>query len=111
MKAMLLNAPTQLVSGNVDDATAGDGETLVRVTHTGVCGTDLKIYNGGIPVEYPRIMGHEVIGEIAEVGSAKGVNAGTRSADIAKTAASGRRTCVPTASSSVGTETAAFPSS
>ena len=78
MKAMLLKAPTQLVSGDVDDATAGDGETLVRVTHTGVCGTDLKIYNGGIPVEYPRIMGHEVIGEIAEVGSAEGVNAGTR---------------------------------
>lgn len=78
MKAMLLNAPTQLVSGDVDDTTAGDGETLVRVTHTGVCGTDLKIYNGGIPVEYPRIMGHEVIGEIAEVGSAQGVDAGTR---------------------------------
>ena len=75
---MLLNAPSQLVSGVVADATVADGETLVRVTHSGVCGTDLKIYNGGIPVDYPRIMGHEMIGEIAEVGSAQEVNVGTR---------------------------------
>jgi 2-desacetyl-2-hydroxyethyl bacteriochlorophyllide A dehydrogenase len=78
MKAMILSAPSQLSPGDVDDAIAGDGETLVRVTHSGVCGTDLKIYNGGIPVDYPRIMGHEMIGEIAEVGSAKGVDVGTR---------------------------------
>ena len=78
MKAMLLSAPSQLSPGDVDDAVASDGETLVRVTHSGVCGTDLKIYNGGIPVEYPRIMGHELIGEIADVGAAIGVNVGTR---------------------------------
>ena len=78
MKAMILSAPSQLGPGEVDDAVAGDGETLVRVTHSGVCGTDLKIYNGGIPVEYPRVMGHEMIGEIAEVGAAEGVDVGTR---------------------------------
>jgi len=78
MKAMLLNAPSQLSPGNVNDAVAGDGETLVRVTHSGVCGTDLKIYKGGIPVTYPRIMGHEVIGEIADVGTAVGVGVGAR---------------------------------
>ncbi|MDA0706366.1 MAG: alcohol dehydrogenase catalytic domain-containing protein [Proteobacteria bacterium] len=75
---MLLNAPFKLSPGDVDDAVAGDGETLVRVTHSGVCGTDLKIYNGSIPVEYPRIMGHELIGEIANVGAAIGVDVGTR---------------------------------
>ncbi len=73
MKAMLLSAPSQLSSGDINDAVAGDGETLVRVTHSGVCGTDLKIYNGGIPVDYPRVMGHEMIGEIAA-----GADAGTR---------------------------------
>ena len=37
-----------------------DGDqVLVRVTHSGVCGTDLKIYGGAIPVAYPRVMGHE----------------------------------------------------
>jgi len=45
---------------------SADGQVPIRVTHTGVCGTDLKIYNGAIPVSYPRIMGHEIIGEVVE---------------------------------------------
>jgi 2-desacetyl-2-hydroxyethyl bacteriochlorophyllide A dehydrogenase len=44
------------------------GDAIVRVTQVGICGTDLKILNGGIPVEYPRIMGHEMIGEIIDPG-------------------------------------------
>ena len=44
------------------------GQVLVRVTHSGVCGTDLKIYNGAIPVGYPRIMGHEMTGEVVDAG-------------------------------------------
>ena len=39
---------------------------LVRVTHSGICGTDYKIYKGAIPVAYPRIMGHEMVGEVVE---------------------------------------------
>jgi len=39
---------------------------LVRVTHSGICGTDYKIFNGAIPVSYPRIMGHEMAGEVVE---------------------------------------------
>jgi threonine dehydrogenase-like Zn-dependent dehydrogenase len=35
---------------------------LVRMTHGGICGTDYKIFNGAIPVSYPRIMGHEMAG-------------------------------------------------
>ena len=37
---------------------------LVRITHSGLCGTDLKIYNGAIPAQYPLIMGHEMVGEV-----------------------------------------------
>jgi propanol-preferring alcohol dehydrogenase len=46
-------------------------EALVRVTHVGVCGTDVKIRANkmGIGV-IPLIMGHEIAGEVAEVGSA-----------------------------------------
>ncbi len=45
-------------------------EALVRVRNVGVCGTDLKIRAGrmGLGV-LPLIMGHEVAGEAAEVGS------------------------------------------
>ena len=41
-------------------------DVLIKVGRTGICGTDLEIHAGGIPVDYPRIMGHEMIGEIAE---------------------------------------------
>lgn len=63
---MILNAPGDLTPGNVDQPVRGDGEVLVRVSHSGICGTDLEIFRGGIPVDYPRIMGHEMIGEVAE---------------------------------------------
>lgn len=36
----------------------------VRVSQVGICGTDTKILAGKIPVEYPRILGHEIIGEV-----------------------------------------------
>jgi 2-desacetyl-2-hydroxyethyl bacteriochlorophyllide A dehydrogenase len=78
MKAMVLKAPGELVLDEVSRPGAGEGDVLVRVTHTGICGTDLKIFNGAIPVKYPRIMGHEMIGEVAE-GSGNGAfNPGDR---------------------------------
>ena len=69
MKAMVLKAPSELVLDEVARPGLSAGQTLIRVSHTGVCGTDLKIYNGGIPVNYPRIMGHEMIGVVVEGGN------------------------------------------
>ena len=66
MKAMVLKAPRELVLDEVSRPGTGAGQVLIRVTHSGICGTDLKIYSGAIPVKYPRIMGHEMIGEVAE---------------------------------------------
>lgn len=48
----------------------GPDEALVRVRNVGVCGTDLKIRAGRMGLDaLPLIMGHEVAGEVAEVGS------------------------------------------
>ena len=58
MKAMLLTAPGELVRDDVTRPGPEQGQLLVRVTHSGICGTDYKIFNGAIPVKYPRIMGH-----------------------------------------------------
>jgi L-iditol 2-dehydrogenase len=66
MKAMVLKAPGELVLDEVSRPSGGAGQVLIRVSHTGICGTDLKIFNGSIPVKYPRIMGHEMIGEVVE---------------------------------------------
>lgn len=68
MKAMVLSAPNELALGEVVRPAIGDGQVLVRVTYSGICGTDYKIYSGAIPVRYPRIMGHEMIGEVVEAG-------------------------------------------
>ena len=38
------------------------------MTHSGICGTDYKIFNGSIPVRYPRIMGHEMVGDVVDAG-------------------------------------------
>jgi L-iditol 2-dehydrogenase len=66
MRAMVLKAPGELVLDEVARPGLDAGQALIRVSHSGVCGTDLKIYNGAIPVKYPRIMGHEMIGEVVE---------------------------------------------
>lgn len=58
---------------DVPEPEVGINEVLVRIEKTGVCGTDLHIYNWDawaqktIPV--PMVVGHEFVGEIVEVGS------------------------------------------
>ena len=53
--------------------TIGINDCLIRIDKTGICGTDLHIYNWDawaqktIPV--PMVVGHEFVGDIVEVGS------------------------------------------
>ncbi len=65
MKAMVLRAPGDLALNDVEPPQVPAGHVLVRITHSGLCGTDLKIYRGAIPAQYPLIMGHEMVGEAA----------------------------------------------
>src|SRR5258705_6237645 len=65
---MVLLAPEELIVDEVSRPRLDAGHVLVRVTHSGICGTDYKIYRGAIPVEYPRIMGHEMTGEVVDGG-------------------------------------------
>lgn len=78
MKAMILQSPAKLSQEEIACPSPGQDDTLVRVTYSGVCGTDLKIYQGGIPVDYPRIMGHEMIGEVVAAGCDQRVVLGSR---------------------------------
>ena len=64
--ALVLRRPGDLVVADVDRPTPGRDEVLVRVKHTGICGTDLKIFTGGMPASHPIIMGHEISGELAD---------------------------------------------
>jgi len=58
---------------DVPEPTIGINDVLIRVLRTGICGTDLHIYNWDewaqrtIPV--PMVIGHEFVGEIVDTGS------------------------------------------
>jgi D-arabinose 1-dehydrogenase-like Zn-dependent alcohol dehydrogenase len=64
----------------VDAPEPGIGEVIVRTRAAGICRTDLKVVDGSIPtVETPRIVGHELAGEIAAIGpGVPGVEEGAR---------------------------------
>lgn len=48
----------------------GPGEVLVQVRASGLCSTDIHLLSGRQPLgELPRIVGHEIAGEVAELGS------------------------------------------
>ncbi|MCI3952497.1 MAG: alcohol dehydrogenase GroES protein [Burkholderiales bacterium] len=70
MKAMVLKAAnTPLVLETVPDPVPGAGEAVARVL---ACGAGLTIHHaraGRVPVTYPRILGHEITGEIVALGS------------------------------------------
>ena len=71
MKAAVLeefNAP--LTIREVDTPEVGPDEVLVRVKACSLCGSDLKIVAGVYPATtLPHIPGHEIAGEVFEVGS------------------------------------------
>ncbi len=51
----------------------GAGEVLIHVRASGLCSTDLHLLSGRMPLgELPRILGHELAGDIIELGA--GVN-------------------------------------
>ncbi|MFH1821385.1 MAG: alcohol dehydrogenase catalytic domain-containing protein [Methanobacteriota archaeon] len=73
MKAFRLKGPKQLVEEEVEIPKAEKNGVLVKVKAAGVCRTDFKFREGILRPEffggkYPITMGHEISGEVAEVG-------------------------------------------
>lgn len=54
----------------VDDPVPGNGQVLVRVLATAICGTDVLLWHGRLPVRFPVVLGHEPVGEVVAVGVA-----------------------------------------
>ncbi|MCP4783579.1 MAG: L-threonine 3-dehydrogenase [Fuerstiella sp.] len=74
MKALVKKAATQgLWLEDVPEPDVGVNDVLIKVDRTGICGTDVHIYQWDawaqktIPV--PMVVGHEFVGEVVEVGS------------------------------------------
>ena len=71
MKAIIYNGPHDVSIQNVPDAKIEKAtDVLVRITTTNICGSDLHMYEGRTSFETGRILGHENMGEVIEVGAA-----------------------------------------
>lgn len=52
-----------------DPKILNDGDAIIRVTSTAICGSDLHLFNGFMPtMEHGDVLGHEFMGEVVEVG-------------------------------------------
>jgi 2-desacetyl-2-hydroxyethyl bacteriochlorophyllide A dehydrogenase len=65
MRAVVCQEPFMLDVVERPAPEAGLGEVLVRIRRIGLCGTDFHIFAGRHPyLAYPRVMGHELAGEV-----------------------------------------------
>ena len=74
MKALIKTKPGPgLTLMDVPIPTVGINDVLIRVDKTGICGTDMHIYQWDAwaqrTIPLPLVIGHEFVGEIVEVGS------------------------------------------
>ena len=75
MRAAVYHGPRDIRVEEVDDPGIAEDEILVRVRACGICGSDLHMYRLGMfevlgrPVANGRVMGHELSGDVMEVGA------------------------------------------
>ncbi|MBN9105184.1 MAG: zinc-dependent dehydrogenase [Propionibacteriaceae bacterium] len=70
MKVLRFYAPGDVRVEEAPKPSITADEILIRVRNCSTCGTDVKIFhNGHQNITPPRVMGHEVAGEVAEVGA------------------------------------------
>ena len=77
MKALRCDEPGRLSIIPRDVPVPGPGEVLVRIRRLGICGTDYHIFHGNQPyLDYPRVIGHELAGEVAQAPAGSALRAG-----------------------------------
>lgn len=76
MHAVVLEAPESLRIEERPEPTADSENVVVRIRAIGICGTDVSIFGGKVPVDYPLVLGHEMVGTLE--GSVPGLDPGTR---------------------------------
>jgi len=64
-----MTAPGVIVFNDIEKPRPGKGEVLLKMMKIGICGSDIHVYHGKHPfTTYPVTQGHEVSGEIVELG-------------------------------------------
>ena len=69
MRAVTFQAPEQVrIEEKPDPEIAAGDDAVVRVEASGICGSDLHIYHGRVPVEPGFTIGHEFVGTVVAAG-------------------------------------------
>lgn len=92
MKAAVYHGPRDIRVEEVNPPEAAENEILIQVKACGICGSDLHTYRLGLfedalgrPSENGRILGHEMSGEVAKVGSSvEGFRVGDRVSSVGR---------------------------
>ena len=74
MRAVIKASPRPGIAiREVEEPSAGPGEVLLRVVAASICGTDIHLYDWNpwarARVRLPRVMGHEICGEVIALGA------------------------------------------
>lgn len=68
MRAVVIEQAHQWAVQDMPDPRPGPGQVLLRPVLAGVCGTDRHLLAGGFMARFPLVPGHEIVGEVVELG-------------------------------------------
>ena len=68
MKAIVFKEKSKYSLEEVPIPTVGSKDVLIKVNTCGICGTDIHIYEGTFPANFPVIAGHELSGTVEDMG-------------------------------------------
>jgi len=77
MRSLTCLQPHEFAYSEATAPVLSKGNTILKIKRIGICGTDLHAYEGTQPFfTYPRILGHELAGEIIDTDDAEGFETG-----------------------------------
>ncbi len=70
MLKQIMTKPGEIVFEEVPAPACAENEVVVKIMYIGICGSDIHVYHGEHPfTSYPVTQGHEVSGQIVQIGS------------------------------------------
>lgn len=77
MKTLVCTKPGEFEYATAEQPQLKPGNAIIKIKRIGICGTDLHAFEGTQPYfEYPRILGHELSGELIAADGAPGFEVG-----------------------------------
>lgn len=71
MKQQVMTAPGEIIFREIPVPEVNENQVKIKMMSIGICGSDIHVYHGKHPfTSYPVTQGHEVSGEVVEVGAA-----------------------------------------